>query len=179
MVHKPVNSECSRQGYALGAADYLNKPVSREALRSVIDRYFVGAGARVLVVEDDETTRTMLRRLLVSEGCIVAEAGNGRLALDRLADSVPDLILLDLLMPEMDGFEFITELRRSEAHASVPVVVITAADLTAADRARLSSGVEHILQKTALSHDALMAEVRRHIARVVGRPGATTSADDD
>ncbi|MCZ6590235.1 MAG: response regulator [Alphaproteobacteria bacterium] len=159
------------KGYALGAADYMNKPVSRDKLRDVLGRYLVStAGARVLVVEDDETTRTMLRRLLVGEGCLVSEAANGRLALERLEDARPSLILLDLMMPEMNGFEFLAEIRGMEAYADIPVIVITAADLSEQDRARLNGGVEQILRKTAFNRDDLLEEVRREVSRILGRP---------
>ena len=165
------------KGYALGAADYMNKPVGRDNLRDVLGRYLSSAaGARVLVVEDDETTRTMLRRLLVGEGCLVSEAANGRLALDQLEDSRPNLILLDLMMPEMDGFEFLTEIRGMEAHANIPVVVITAADLTEQDRARLNGGVEQILRKTAFDRDDLLEEVRREVSRILGRQSDVESS---
>ena len=168
------------KGYALGAADFLNKPVNRDQLRGVIARYISSAaGARVMIVEDDETTRTMLRRLLVSEGCIVAEAGNGRLALERLADGTPDLNLLDLMMPEMDGFEFLAELRRREEFAAVPVVVVTAADLTNEDLARLNGGVEHVLQKSEFDRDSLLEEVRRQVSRIVGREAAVVSTGEE
>ncbi len=159
------------KGYALGAADFMTKPVSRDKLHDVLSRYLTSvAGARVLVVEDDETTRTMLRRLLVGEGCLVSEAANGRLALDRLEDGRPSLILLDLMMPEMDGFEFLSEIRGMEAYASIPVIVITAADLSEQDRARLNGGVEQILRKTAFDRDDLLEEVRREVSRILGRP---------
>ncbi|MCZ6846530.1 MAG: response regulator, partial [Alphaproteobacteria bacterium] len=118
----------------------------------------------------DETTRTMLRRLLVGEGCLVSEAANGRLALDRLEDSRPSLILLDLMMPEMDGFEFLSEIRAKEAYSGIPVIVITAADLSEQDRARLNGGVEQILRKTAFNRDDLLEEVRREVSRILGRP---------
>lgn len=164
------------KGYALGAAGYMNKPVSRDNLRDVLGRYLSStSGARVLVIEDDETTRTMLRRLLVGEGCLVKEAENGRLALDRLADDRPDLILLDLMMPEMDGFEFLSEMRVIQGYADIPVVVITAADLSEQDRARLNGGVEQILRKTALNRDDLLDQVRHEVSRILGSPGKVES----
>ena len=151
----------------------MNKPVGRDNLRDVLGRYLnSSAGARILVVEDDETTRTMLRRLLVGEGCLVSEAANGRLGLERLADGRPDLILLDLMMPEMDGFEFLAEIRELEDHAGIPVVVITAADLSEQDRARLNGGVEQILRKTAFNRDDLLEEVRREVSRILGTPSS-------
>ena len=85
----------------------------------------------------------------------------------------PALILLDLMMPEMDGFEFLEELRRDEAGRGIPVIVITARDLSAEDHHRLNGSVERILQKGAYRHDALLAEVRRLVGASVGpRRGA-------
>ncbi|MBT3809673.1 MAG: response regulator [Rhodospirillaceae bacterium] len=158
------------KGYALGVSDYLNKPVSREQLRSMVERFLVNsAGAHVLVVEDDETARTMMRRILVSEGCLVSEAVNGRRALERVSDERPDLILLDLMMPEMNGFEFLQELRANPETIDIPVIVVTAADLTEADRLRLNGGVEQVLQKSEFDREKLLDEVRRQVARVTDR----------
>jgi adenylate cyclase len=158
------------KGYALGVSDYLNKPVSRDQLRSMVERFLTNAaGAHVLVVEDDETARTMMRRILVGEGCLVSEAVNGRRALERISDERPDLILLDLMMPEMNGFEFLQELRASPETIDIPVIVVTAADLTEADRLRLNGGVEQVLQKSEFDREKLLDEVRRQVARVTDR----------
>jgi CheY-like chemotaxis protein len=97
---------------------------------------------------------------LEKEGWRVLEADNGRIGLERLNGAVPDLILLDLMMPEMDGFEFMRQLRLRPGGQAVPVVVITARDLTEEDRRRLNGDVERILQKGALSQAELLAEVR-------------------
>ena len=97
------------------------------------------------------------------------EAENGRVALDRLREGVPGLILLDLMMPEMDGFDFIEALRREPGGASIPVVVLTAKDLTDDDRARLNGGVERIVQKGAYTKDALLGEVRRLLDASIAR----------
>ena len=110
-------------GYALGASDYLLKPVDRDRLAAVLRRY---KGKQpvcpVLVVEDDPATRDVIRRTLEGDGWQVIEAANGRLALAAVSQTVPDLILLDLMMPEMDGFEFVAELRRNEAWRKVPEI---------------------------------------------------------
>lgn len=157
------------KGYALGASEYLNKPVSREDLKSLVERFLDRpAGAHVLVVEDDETTRTMMRRMLVSEGCLVSEAVNGRRALERISEERPDLILLDLMMPEMNGFEFLQELRANPDYADIPIIVVTAADLTEADRQRLNGGVEQVLQKSDFDREKLFDEVRRQVMAVTG-----------
>jgi CheY-like chemotaxis protein len=115
----------------------------------------------VLVVDDDPVLRDLLRRMLEREGYVVVDAENGRVALERVRERVPGAILLDLMMPEMDGFDFLEELRGDEAGRHVPVVVITARDLTAEDHRRLNGSVERILQKGAYGREELLAEVRR------------------
>jgi signal transduction histidine kinase/CheY-like chemotaxis protein len=160
--------EESRRGYALGATGFLTKPVDREALRTTLGR-FVGTavGARVLVVEDDDAMRTMLRRLLVGEGCLVAESENGKVALERVSEFHPDLVLLDLMMPVMDGFEFIEALRSRPDAADIPVIVVTAADLSDAEAARLSGKVDEIVRKSGRDLEEIADELRQRVARVV------------
>jgi signal transduction histidine kinase/DNA-binding response OmpR family regulator len=149
-------------GYALGAADYLTKPFDREKLVLALRRFRQGSSPRpVLVVEDDPATREVVRRALERDGWIVSEADNGRRALEGLSRSVPDLIVLDLMMPEMDGFEFVAELRRSEAGRRIPVVVVTAKEITAEDRTRLNGQVRRIFSKGSFSREELTAELRR------------------
>ena len=155
------------RGYALGAADYILKPIERDALRKLIAKFgsgTPGSALRVLIVEDDEDTRQQWRRLLSAEGCGVDEAENGRVALERLIHALPDLIILDLIMPEMDGFEFLVELRKQPAFKAVPVVVVTAATLSDEDHRRLSGGVERVLAKAAFSRNELHEELRKTVA---------------
>jgi CheY-like chemotaxis protein len=156
-------------GYALGATDYLSKPLDQQQLTSVLRRYRRDTtSATVLVVEDDATTRNILRRMLEKEGWQVDEAANGRLGLEYLQEHWPALILLDLMMPEVDGFRFVDELRCNEKWRAIPVVVVTAKDLTAEDRGRLNGGIEKILQKGAYSREDLLNDVRDLIAACVG-----------
>jgi GAF domain-containing protein/CheY-like chemotaxis protein len=154
-------------GYALGASDYLTKPIDRERLVTVLKHH--RRDRPVLVVDDDAEVRQLLRRMLESEGYAVVEAENGRVALERLRGEPPSLILLDLMMPEMDGFEFVAELRRHEGWRAIPVVVITARDLSREDRERLNGHVEKILQKGRYDRDRLLAEVRELVASSVAR----------
>jgi CheY-like chemotaxis protein len=113
----------------------------------------------VLVVDDDEEQRQLVRAILGAQGWVVREAANGRLALDCLAAKLPDILLLDLMMPEMDGFEVVAALQANPAWRDIPVVVVTALDLTAEDRRRLNGGVEQILSKNAFAPAELMARV--------------------
>ena len=161
------------KGYALGASDYMTKPIDRKRLAVLLDKYRSEATVtRVLLVEDDEPTRQQMNRLLVDEGWQVSEAENGQVALDRLAEFEPDLILLDLMMPEMDGFEFLAELRKKPSFGQIPVVVVTAADLTEEDHRRLNGGVERVLHKAATGQDEFFAEISNTVRKLVGR-GAT------
>ena len=154
-----------RMGFALGAADYLTKPIDRTRLVATLDRFAKRTqGSSVLLVEDDEPTRTMVRRTLSRAGWEVAEAQNGRVALDALRANRPAVVLLDLMMPEMDGFEFLEALRLEPAWRTIPVIVITAKVLTEADRKRLNGGVDAIVQKGGRGVDALLDEIRDLVA---------------
>jgi PAS domain S-box-containing protein len=149
-------------GFALGAADYLTKPVDRERLGEVLRRVRGdGREGPILVVEDDDATREMLRRALEREGWAVVEAANGRIGLERLAESTPAAVLLDLMMPEMDGFDFLEALRRLPDTPNVPIVVLTAKTLTPEDRRRLQGAVSRVLQKGDHSAAEILAEIRR------------------
>ena len=106
---------------------------------------------------------------MATQGWEVDEAENGRVALRRLSKIRPDLILLDLMMPEMDGFEFLSELRKMGDHHGIPVVVVTGADLSEKDRRDLNGGVERVLSKSAFSRDELYEEVRALVAQYIHR----------
>jgi len=145
------------KAFRLGASDFMTKPVDPARLATILKRY--GASQRVLVVDDDDGQRRQLRELLERHGVDVDEASDGRTALTRLDEQWPGLILLDLLMPGMDGFAFLGELRRRGEGRSVPVIVLTAKDLTSADYQRLGGPIEKILRKGSLGHEQLLAEV--------------------
>jgi signal transduction histidine kinase/CheY-like chemotaxis protein len=157
-------------GFALGATDYITKPIDRDRLASILGRYrCADPQCPVLIVEDDPTAREMLRRMLEKEGWSVDEAPNGRAGLERVAIHRPEIILLDLMMPEMDGFEFVLQLRRNVLWREIPVVVVTAKELTPEDRLRLNGYVSQILQKGAYSREELLEEVRGLVAACVHR----------
>ena len=159
-------SDEKQKGFTLGASGYLTKPVDRAQLAQLLDRFKIPvATPRALVVEDDPSTREMMRRLLIGEGWEVSLSANGREALDRLSAEYPNLVLLDLMMPEMDGFEFLAEFRKNPKFAATPVIVVTGADLTLADRRRLNGGVEHILQKAASGQEDFLRQIRELVGR--------------
>ncbi len=151
-------------GYALGAADYVTKPFDPGRLTAILRRHTgVDPTASVLIVDDDPVMREMTRRLLQRDSWAVMEAESGRAALQRLNERVPTLIILDLMMPEMDGFDFIHELRKTPAWRQIPVVVLTARDVSEDDRRRLNGSVAKILRKAAYRREELLLEVREQV----------------
>jgi CheY-like chemotaxis protein len=106
----------------------------------------------------------MIGRVLRAEGWAINEAVNGKIGLQRLEADRPDVILLDLLMPEMDGFEFLAQCRSDPNHRHIPVIIVTAADLSAADRDRLTGAADHILRKAAYPREELLREIRQLVA---------------
>jgi signal transduction histidine kinase/CheY-like chemotaxis protein len=159
--------EDKRVGYSLGAAEYLIKPVNRDQLKVVLGKYFPEPALNlVLVIEDDPPTRQMMETMLLKAGWRVAKAENGRIGLQRVAEQQPDLILLDLMMPEMDGFEFIVHLRENEAWRKIPVVVMTAKDVTSEDRMRLNNYVQTVFQKGTYEREKLLSEIRELLVSV-------------
>jgi PAS domain S-box-containing protein len=147
---------------ALGATEYVTKPIDRAQLRSILRRHHdTGSSGVVLVVEDDAATRNTFARGLAREGWTVVEAENGRVALERMAEVTPSLILLDLMMPVMDGAEFVTELRKVEAWRHIPVIVVTAKDVSREERARLNGHVSDVLTKGTYSQLDLVRDIRQ------------------
>ncbi len=155
-------------GYSLGATDYLVKPINYERFMAVLHKHHLDAktSAPVMVVEDDNSIREMMGRILKNAGWQVDLAENGLIALEHLKQNLPALILLDLMMPEMDGFEFVSILRQEPSYADIPVVVLTAKDITTEDRQRLHSGVETIFQKGAYSQEKLLTEIEQVLISV-------------
>jgi signal transduction histidine kinase/CheY-like chemotaxis protein len=159
MVDDPV------RGFTLGASEYATKPVNRRRLSQILKKFTcVRPPCPVLVIDDDALTRSLTRTILEKEGWVVSEAENGIQALRSMEINRPSLIFLDLLMPEMDGFAFAAEVRMHPEWRSIPIVVVTAQDLSSDDRRRLNGHVETILRKHGDSRDALLEQVRDLLA---------------
>jgi CheY-like chemotaxis protein len=172
LTHIPIIlvtlSEDAEHGYTLGVADFLTKPIDWGRLSVMLGKYRGNkTTCRVLVIDDDAANRGLLNRMATREGWTVSEAANGRAALKQAMNFPPDLILLDLMMPEMDGFEVVRLLRTSQAGRSIPVVAVTAKDLTADDRRQLSGAVERIILKGAFRKEELLEELRSLVSAVV------------
>ncbi len=160
-------------GMALGASDYMTKPIDRHRLIALLHKYQQrqeesspdkGPVESILIVEDDPATRDLLHRVLENHGWKTFVAENGRRGLEAIAAHTPDLILLDLMMPEMDGFEFLNALKQYPHGRSIPVVVMTAKDITPQEYIQLKGSVQTILQKQGLSFERLCTEIRTMIA---------------
>ncbi len=156
-------------GFTLGASEYLSKPIDRKRLLDVLSRYRCpNPPCSVLLVEDDVDLRELMRRTLRQGGWNVMEADNGRTALDLLTMNRPSLIVTDLMMPEMDGFEFIETVRRDPSLCAIPIVVATAKDLSAEERHRINGRVEQVLCKGHYTREELLQEISRRIESTVG-----------
>jgi CheY-like chemotaxis protein len=166
-----------RRAAELGAAGYLTKPIDRQRLQRMIERFRAPTRpTRILMVEDDELQRERVRRWLEGQQWIVQEAENGRQALASLQAAKPDLILLDLMMPEMDGFAVVAALQKERAWRDIPVIVITSLDLDAKDRERLSSGVQSVLVKEMFQPADLINHIRQLVRRSPERRNDTGGA---
>jgi signal transduction histidine kinase/DNA-binding response OmpR family regulator len=162
-------------GLSLGAVDVLTKPVDRARLTALINS-LVRRDGPILVVEDDAGARDMIRQTIEKMSLPAVEVGDGRQALTWLgAHPVPAMILLDLMMPEMDGFEVLDALAAHEAWREIPVIVITAKQLTAAERERLLRQAHKVVEKGSASRldiaAAISAALRRRPARAAVAAG--------
>ncbi len=155
-------------GYALGASDYLVKPVDRTRLLQALRRHARG-GLSVLVVDSDPTTRAAVRQALEQEGCAVEEAADGRGALEILGRTRPSLVLLDLVIPDLDGFGLLEAIRSGVRFPDLPVVAMTADDLSPEERARLENRVLKVVEKSAVSRDVFLDQIRSLVAQVAGQ----------
>jgi CheY-like chemotaxis protein len=148
------------QGFMLGVVDIVTKPVDRAGLSQILNKYTCPrAPCRVLLIEDDRATRDVMHRILEKEGWKITEAENGRVALECMERERPNLILLDLIMPEMDGFEFAARVRRHVEWRLIPIVVVTGRDVSGEQRRRLTGSVQTILQKAIDSREALLDQL--------------------
>ncbi len=151
-------------GITLGASEFMTKPIDREKLVAALSKYRTSrTSGPVLVVEDDTDTREMIARSLEEAGWSVMTAGNGEQALRCMSETPPGLILLDLVMPIMDGFSFVSELNSRQEWKSIPIVVTTGKAMTADERLQLSNRVQAVLTKDAFSRERLLDEVNKYL----------------
>ena len=152
--------EDKSMGYSLGASDYLSKPITREQLSRALQKYhfsYNDSAPLIMVIDDDQVTRDMVARMIKKAGWRVCKVEDGRVALNFIRKKQPDLILLDLQMPEMDGFEFAQKLH--EVSESIPIIVLSAKDITVEDRLRLNDYVAALFQKGLYSREDLLDKI--------------------
>jgi len=159
-------------GMTLGADEYLIKPVKKEVLLEAIARCLDSRGRApelrpILVVEDDAATRDMIAELLRSQGFSVAVAEDGAQARASVEASLPELIILDLLLPKVSGFDLLAEWHASPRTAEVPVFVLTGKDLTPAEQAALRTHAELLLRKQQPWQEELIQQLRRVLPRAL------------
>jgi CheY-like chemotaxis protein len=147
-------------GFRLGASDYLLKPFDRDAVVETLAR-FSPLDGQILVVDDDPLVPDLVRQLLEEDNYRIGHAADGSDALDSIANDQPDLILLDLLMPEMDGFAVIEALQQSPEHGDIPIIVLTAKVLSQEERKMLNTRVAAVIEKQGLTREQLLLELRQ------------------
>ncbi len=156
------------RGYAMGVTEYLTKPADKQQLLTILRRSVrEGPVAPILVVDDDQSQRELMRRTLEAEGWEVMAAHDGRTAIEAVRARRPACIILDILMPEMDGIEFVSELRAQHAYRDIPIAVLTSHDLSPEDHQRLNGEVQKILQK-GISREKLLEMVREIVTHGAG-----------
>jgi len=156
------------RGLSLGAADYLVKPILEQDLLAALDRLDREAGRHlVLVVDDQEQHRALLRRMIENQdGYEVVEAAGGQEAVTMLQQIQPQIIMLDLMMPDMDGFAVLEEVKSNEKTRSIPIIIVTAKELTEEDRRQLNSNAEALIQKGVLEEEELLEDVAAALSRL-------------
>ncbi len=159
------------RGFSLGASEILQKPVSAQDITSTLERLGLfcsepsGKRTRVLVVDDDPQAVDIVSMYLESANCNILRASNGREAVSMVREFLPDLLILDLMMPGMDGFEVVEEIKGDPNTLAIPIVILTAKTLTPADREQLNGHVLKILEKPRFNRDRFLGEVRRALGK--------------
>ena len=160
-------------GYTLGASDYLTKPVDRQQLSEVLKRHISQPPCgKILLVDDDAMTRMLMREQLEMSTYEVQEAASGIEALEKMEQFIPSVIILDLLMPAMNGFEFLHNLQERSKYKNVPVIVMTAKDLSPEERGKLTTNVQKVFCKGVCDRQTLLEDVKHFLSSVVSRAGS-------
>ncbi len=158
-------------GSLLGADEYIMKPVERTALLSAVERCLnqrgrMGRARPILVVEDDTPTREFIAELLSKHGYVVGTAANGAEARTQVAASLPELVILDLILPEVSGFQLLAEWRVDSRTADLPIFVLTSKDLTTEEEKYIRTNTGALFQKQEQWQEALIRQLQRAVPPV-------------
>jgi len=157
----PSRTQAERPSLEESAPEKLRVDTPQEGLLAALNRVTADRFPRVLIVDDTEQARRLIRRILQSQGnYTIFEAANGRQAIEQARKEIPDVIILDLMMPEIDGFQVLDALKADIQTAPVPVIVVTAKELTPDEQKRLSGQIHSLMQKGEFMDDELLEEVR-------------------
>jgi len=161
-----------KMGYTLGAADYLSKPVDQVTLRQVVAKHISDKVEHynLLVIDDDQATRAVVRHTFEKLNCSVFEATNGQAGWEQVEQQIPDIIVLDLMMPDVDGFEFLDRVKKTKKWRDIPVIVLTAKTLTQDDYTRLQGRVEKIYEKAEAPLVQILSSVSDQIKSIIHTP---------
>ncbi|MHB1661790.1 MAG: response regulator [bacterium] len=152
-------------GFALGATDYLIKPIDRETLIHTLSQFTLTTKRKkrqvnILLIDDDPIVHKMIEKILIPEGFNLLHANSGEEGIKMAIELKPDLILLDLVMPDLDGFEVAENIKKHPVSAQIPIFIITSKDLSVEERLRLSGNIERIIGKKAFSAEELSRSIR-------------------
>ncbi|MCK5719053.1 MAG: response regulator [Thiomargarita sp.] len=157
--------EDEEQSYAMGAIECIDEDIDLHSLSNILSNYQIDSNNLIMVVDDDKITLARLEMLLKSEGWDVLTAMDGKLALELLEKYTPTIILLDLMMPEMDGLEFLNHIEKREKWHSIPIVALTAKKLTKQEYSHLNQYVESIFYKAHYKVEELVSQIQRLIIK--------------
>lgn len=166
------------KGFALGADDYITKPVDWDHMFSVLGRLTEqGEKRHALIIDDDESTRLLFKSVLSKDGWEVVEAAHGGEGLERIRKEAPSVIILDLMMPEMDGFQFLKEFSRNPEWDDIPVIVVTAKEMTVSERKLLDECASRVIQKGTQTAGELLDVVQKWASRASASDPASDQRD--
>ena len=149
--------------YSLGAVDYFNKPIDKKRFQRRISELGISKTDRVLVVDDNPADVRLVSSILEAEGIHAIAAGGGREGIDLIKKEIPSLIVLDIMMPDLSGFEVIEKLRETEGAVDIPIIVMTSKDLTEDEVQYLRKQTEGVVKKSAFSREEFIETVKRLI----------------
>jgi CheY-like chemotaxis protein len=159
-----VGSPADRgRAFGRGAHAFVTRPVERHHLVRAVNRAVSGARPRLLVIDDEEDARDLMARMLARVDFDVEVASEGSIALERITANRPDLIVLDLMMPAMDGFEMVHQLSSREEWRDIPIILVTAKDVSPAERRALGTSVRRVMRKGDLNREEILAEIDRAV----------------